>query len=202
MPSISAVVSPHLPDSDSNLEADIQNTPTQALANRLRKKVNCQNSTAKIDLVVLSEEQIYWETVSDIRSYVGWSHTPDFDNSSSSANDNPFAVPEQLSAGKIAVNLPTDQWICKKKLDRLSLTLVESYPSKSSEAGGLQHDQLNPRGHRVDGIGYIPTSQHPPVQFPTGTMRWPVLTALIAGLPDLQACHSHHQHPDPSHKSH
>ena len=37
------------------------------------------------------------------------------------------------------MNLPTDDWLCKK-FNGLNLTLLEGYPSKSSEAGGLQCD--------------------------------------------------------------
>ena len=39
------------------------------------------------------------------------------------------------------MNLPTDYWQCKK-FDRLKLTFVESYPSKSPDASGLQHEQF------------------------------------------------------------
>ena len=61
------------------------------------------------------------------------SHIKDFDN--------PFPTPKQHSAGMISVNVPTNKCLCKK-LDRLNLTLLEGYPFKSSEAGGLQHDQF------------------------------------------------------------
>ena len=37
-----------------------------------------------------------------------------------------------------SVNIPTDDWLCKK-LDKL--TLVEAYPSRSLEAAGLQCNQ-------------------------------------------------------------
>ena len=46
----------------------------------------------------------------------------------------------QQPVGKISVNMPTDDWLCKK-LDKLNLTVVKGYPSRNSEAGGLQHDQ-------------------------------------------------------------
>ena len=60
-----------------------------------------------------------------------------FVNSFSSADDNPFNWPKQHSTSKISVNLSTDKWL-NKKLDRLNITLVEGYPSKASEAGGLR----------------------------------------------------------------
>ena len=37
----------------------------------------------------------------------------------------------------------TDDLLCKK-LDKLNFTLLESDPSRSSEAGGLQCDQYRP----------------------------------------------------------
>ena len=43
--------------------------------------------------------------------------------------------------GKVSVNMPTEDWLCKK-LSKLNLTLVESYPTRSSEAGGLVKDQF------------------------------------------------------------
>ena len=41
----------------------------------------------------------------------------------------------------MSVKLPTDEWLCKK-MDKLNVTLVEGYPSRASEAGGLQKDQF------------------------------------------------------------
>ena len=37
--------------------------------------------------------------------------------------------------------MPTEEWLCKK-LSKLNITLVEGYPSRSSEAGGLMMDQF------------------------------------------------------------
>ena len=72
---------------------------------------------------------------------MGWSHIPDIDSTSSNAEDNPFTVPKQQPAGKISVNLPTDDWLYRK-MNKLNLALVQGYPSKSSEAGGLQRDHF------------------------------------------------------------
>ena len=63
---------------------------------------------------------------------MGWTHIPEVDSALSSADDNPFAAPKQQPAGKTSVNLPTDDWLCRK-MDRLNLTLVQGYPSRSSE---------------------------------------------------------------------
>ena len=35
--------------------------------------------------------------------------------------------------------MPSEEWLCKK-LGKLNLTLVEGYPSRGSEAGGLAKD--------------------------------------------------------------
>ena len=43
--------------------------------------------------------------------------------------------------GKISVALPTDEWLCSK-LSKLNLTLVQGYPSRTTEAGTLQRDQF------------------------------------------------------------
>ena len=84
----------------------------------------------------LSEEQNYRETMSGLRSFMGWTHIPEVDFALSSSEDNPFASPKQQPASKTSLTLPTD-WLCRK-MDRLNLTLVQGYPSRSSEAGGLQ----------------------------------------------------------------
>ena len=55
----------------------------------------------------LPEEQSYCETVCGIRSFMGCTHIPDMENSSSSDNK-PFAAPKQQPLGKISVKL------CKK----------------------------------------------------------------------------------------
>ena len=69
-----------------------------------------------------------------IRSYMGWTHVPDID-------DNPFAGPKLQTPGKVSVNLPMDEWLCSK-LSELNLTLVQGYPSRTTEAGTLQRDQF------------------------------------------------------------
>ena len=79
-----------------------------------------------------------------------WSQMPDFDYISFSSDDNPFAALKPQSARKISLNLHTNDWLCKK-FHRLNLTLVEGYPSKTSEASGLQCDQFikTPRSEQV-----------------------------------------------------
>ena len=61
---------------------------------------------------------------------MGRSHIPDFDNS---ADNNSIADTKQQSAGNVSVNMPINEWLCKR-LDRLNMTLVAGCTSKSSEA--------------------------------------------------------------------
>ena len=89
----------------------------------------------------LSEEQSYRETMRGIRSYMGWNHIPDMDSGTKSSDDNPFAGLKMQTPGKIYVVLPTDEWLCSK-LSKLNLTLVQGYPSRTTEAGTLQRDQF------------------------------------------------------------
>ena len=85
-----------------------------------------------------SEDQIYRETMRGIRSYMGWSHIHDMDISTNTAEDNPFARPKTQVTGKMSVQMPVHDWLCRK----LNISLVEGYPSRSSEAGGLLKDQF------------------------------------------------------------
>ena len=89
----------------------------------------------------LSEEQSYRETMRGIRSYMGWDHIPDIDSGTTTSEDNPFAGPKPHAPGKVSINLPTDEWLCRK-MAKLNITLTQGYPSRTSEAGGLQRDQF------------------------------------------------------------
>ena len=89
----------------------------------------------------LSEEQTYRETMSEIRSYMGWTHIPDMDTNSSNSDDNPFAGPKMQTPGKVSVQMPTEEWLCKR-LSKLNITLVEGFPSHSSESSGLLKDRF------------------------------------------------------------
>ena len=71
-----------------------------------------------------------------IRSYVGWSDIPDLDSANTASDDNPFSGTKTVTPGKVSVQMPTEDWLCKK-IAKLNLPLVEGYPSRSSEAGGL-----------------------------------------------------------------
>ena len=89
----------------------------------------------------LSEEQTYRETMRGIQSYMGWTHIPDMDTSTNNADDNPFTGQKVQTPGKVSVQMPSDDWLCKK-LSKLNISLVEGYPSHSSEAGGLLKHQF------------------------------------------------------------
>ena len=88
-----------------------------------------------------SEEQTYWETMKGIWEYMGWSDIPDLDSATTGSDDNPFSGPKTVTPGKVSVQMPTEDWLCKK-IGKLNCTLVEGYPSRSSEAGGLLMDQF------------------------------------------------------------
>ena len=90
---------------------------------------------------VLSEEQNYRETVKVVRAFMGWSHIPDLEYSPASRTDNPWVGHRAQPVGKVSVVLPPEDLLCRK-LETLNLVLIEGYPSKSSEPGGLHVDQF------------------------------------------------------------
>ena len=123
-------------------------------------------TTADTDQAI-SEEQTYQETVCGIRSFMGWTHIQDNDTSSSSADDNPFQAPKQQPLG--SVKLPTDEWLCQK-MDKLNVTPVEGYPSRASEADGLQKEQFVKVGKSQSGTGYTQAQTKQLIQCPSGEM--------------------------------
>ena len=87
----------------------------------------------------VSEEQNYRDTMQGIRSFMGWSYIPEMESTASTSDDNPFAGPKTVTSGKVSVKMPAEDWLCRK-LAKLNVTLVEGYPSRGSEAGGLAKD--------------------------------------------------------------
>ena len=71
---------------------------------------------------------------------MGWSHIPDMDSSNPS-DDNPFAGPKAPAPSKISVQMPTEDWLCRK-LAKLNLNMTEGYPSRTTEAGSLPMDHF------------------------------------------------------------
>ena len=56
------------------------------------------------------------------------------DSNTSNSDDNPFAGPKVQTQGKVSVQMPADDWLCRK-LSKLNITMVEGYSFRSSEAG-------------------------------------------------------------------
>ena len=57
----------------------------------------------------LSEDAIYRETVRRVRSFMGWHQIPDYDNTASSLDENPFAGSRVKPTRKVSVKLPVDE---------------------------------------------------------------------------------------------
>ena len=72
---------------------------------------------------------------------MGWTHIPDLEYSPATRADNLWIGHHSLPVGKVSVLLPPEDWLCKK-LKNLNLVLIEGYPSKFSEPGGLHVNQL------------------------------------------------------------
>ena len=89
----------------------------------------------------LSEDANYRETIRGVRSFMGWHQIPDYDSTSSSLDDNPFAGTRAKPTGKVTDKLPVDEWLCRK-FKRLNVTVAEGYLSRNSETGGLLRDQF------------------------------------------------------------
>ena len=67
---------------------------------------------------------------------MGWHQISDYDNTSASLDDNPFAGSRTKPTGKVSVRLPVDEWL-SRKFERLNVTVAEGYPARNSETGGL-----------------------------------------------------------------
>ena len=79
--------------------------------------------------------------MSGFRSYMGWSNIPDIDSATTGSDDNPFFRHKTVTPKRFLYKCLLKEWLCKK-LSKLNVTLVEGYPSRSSEAGGLMMDQF------------------------------------------------------------
>ena len=100
-----------------------------------------QDSDSRDKDKVLSEDQNYRETVRGVRAFMGWTHIQDLEYSPTSRTDNPWTGHRSQPVGKVSVLLPPEDWLCKK-LENMNLVLIEGYPFKSSEPGGLHMDQF------------------------------------------------------------
>ena len=91
-----------------------------------------------------TEEMNYRETVRSIRSFMGWTHIPDFESNLNEPNksNNQWKGKNPKRPARISVDLPPDDWLCKK-LERLNHTVVvEGYPSRAQDSAGLKRDQF------------------------------------------------------------
>ena len=111
---------------------------------------------------------------------MGWTRVPDMDSGTETSDDNPFAGPKLQTPGKVSVNLPTDEWL-SNKLSKLNLTLVQGYPSRTTEAGSLQRDQfVRPAKPKANGTVCTQKARRTLApQLKLGTLALPALIAPI-----------------------
>ena len=128
---------------------------------------------------VLSEDQNYRETVRGVRAFIGWTHIPDLEYSPASRTDNPWVGHRAQPVGKVSVDLPPEDWLCRK-LETLNLVLIEGYPSKSSEPGGLHVDHfLRPPKSQNRWYGIHPAEPKDPLRPGKSVNTWPNDTARL-----------------------
>ena len=96
-------------------------SPEMLATKKSRRKSNLHLCRS---LQLMQDEQSYRETVHGIRSFMGWTHTPDVDN-------------KHWAGSVLKYRLMS---VSAKKFDTLNITSVEGYPSRVSEASGLQRD--------------------------------------------------------------
>ena len=72
-----------------------------------------------------------------MHSFIYGLQVPEFESSSSSADDNPWVSHKAQLNGSI--NLPPKDWLCGK-IEKYKIALVEGYPSRGLGAVGLQKD--------------------------------------------------------------
>ena len=122
---------------------------------------------------VLSEDQNYRETVRGVRAFMGWTHIPDLEYSPTSRAGNPWIGHRSQPVGKVSVLLPPEDWLCKK-LKNMNLVLIEGYPSKWSEPGGLHMDQfLRPPKSQSRWYGIHPAEPKDPTRRGKYVNSWP-----------------------------
>ena len=104
---------------------------------------------------------------------MGWTHIPDLEYSPASRTDNPWVGHKAQPVGKVSVLLPPKDWLCRK-LENLNLVLIEGYPSKSSEPGGLHVDHfLRPPKSQNRWYGIHPAEPKDPTRPGKSVNTWP-----------------------------
>ena len=114
---------------ESDSEAEMDGEPASPVSINVQGEL--PEDTTDQDL---SEDANYRETIRGVISFMGWHQIPDYDSTSSSLDDNPFAGFRANPTGKVSVKLPVDEWLCRK-FERLNVTVAEGYPSRNSETG-------------------------------------------------------------------
>ena len=73
---------------------------------------------------------------------MGWHHIPTFEPTSEpDKSNNPRKGKNPRKPTCVSVAMPPDDWLCQK-LERLNLTALEGYPSRSQDSAGLKKDQF------------------------------------------------------------
>ena len=129
---------------DSFAQPDPALSDGEPLPDRSDKESGEEGELSDTEVNEKNEEINYRETVRSVRSFLGWSHIPDFEASASDADnrsDNPWKGKHPRRSGKVSVELPADDWLCYK-MEKLNTRVAEGYPSRSQEAAGLKQDQF------------------------------------------------------------
>ena len=97
-----------------------------------------------IQMMPLTEDMSYRETVRSVHSFMGWHHIPAFetDYTEPDKSNNPWKGKNPNKPTRVSVAMPPDDWLCQKKPERLNLTVADGYPSRSQDSGGLKRDQF------------------------------------------------------------
>ena len=110
---------------------------------------------------------------------MGWNHIPDLEYSPASRTDNPWVGHRSQSVGKVSVLLPPEDWFCRKQ-ENLNFILIEGFPTKSIEPGGLHVDQfLRPPKSQSRWYGIHPAEPKDPTQPGKSVNTWPNDAAKI-----------------------
>ena len=88
---------------DTNFDGDMLDMAWDIFVEEGELSEQDQDVTATVPDQTLSEEKTYKETMRGIRCYMGWSHIPDMDTSTSTSDYNPFAGLKLQPAGKVSV---------------------------------------------------------------------------------------------------
>ena len=90
-----------------------------------------------------TEEMNYRETVRSIRSFMGWTHIPDFESdlNEPDKSNNPWKGKNPKRPAHISVAMPPDDRLCQK-LEWLNTVVAEGYPSRAQDSAGLKKDQF------------------------------------------------------------